>query len=45
MINWKLVSPDRAERRTFHTIGDGTFVVDGEMRDLKKRTVKWQEMV
>jgi flavin reductase (DIM6/NTAB) family NADH-FMN oxidoreductase RutF len=37
--------PDRAERRTFHAVGDGTFVVDGETKDLKKRMVKWSEMV
>ena len=26
-------NPDRAERRTFHAVGDGTFVADGEKFD------------
>ncbi|RYP67365.1 hypothetical protein DL770_008635 [Monosporascus sp. CRB-9-2] len=29
--------------RMFHHRGDGTFVVDGEILDLKHRMVKWQE--
>ena len=29
-------NPDRAERRTFHAVGDGTFVADGEKFDLRK---------
>ncbi|RYP40564.1 hypothetical protein DL767_001564 [Monosporascus sp. MG133] len=29
--------------RMFHHRGDGTFVVDGEVLDLKHRMVKWQE--
>ncbi|KAI1470652.1 uncharacterized protein F4812DRAFT_274093 [Daldinia caldariorum] len=29
--------------RMFHHRGDGTFVVDGEVLDLKDRMVKWQE--
>ena len=28
-------NPDRAERRTFHAVGDGTFVADGERFDLR----------
>lgn len=32
---------DRA--RTFHHRGDGTFVVDGEVLDLRERMVKWKE--
>jgi flavin reductase (DIM6/NTAB) family NADH-FMN oxidoreductase RutF len=35
--------PDREERRTIHHNGDGTFVVDGETIDLKKKMVKWKE--
>ena len=31
---WK--NPDRAERRTFHTVGDGTFIADGERFDLRR---------
>jgi len=29
-------NPDRAERRTFHAVGDGTFVADGEKYDFRK---------
>ena len=29
--------------KMFHHRGDGTFVVDGEVLDLKDRMVKWQE--
>jgi len=29
--------------RMFHHRGDGTFVVDGEVLDLKDRMTKWQE--
>ncbi len=31
------------EGKMFHHRGDGTFVVDGEILDLKDRMVKWQE--
>ena len=31
---WK--NPRRREKRTFHAIGDGTFVADGEKFDLRK---------
>ena len=29
--------------KMFHHRGDGTFVIDGEVLDLKNRMVKWQE--
>ena len=29
--------PDRAERRTFHAVGDGTFVADGEKFDRRRK--------
>ena len=29
-------NPERAERRTFHAVGDGTFVADGERFDLRR---------
>ena len=29
-------NPDRTERRTFHAVGDGTFVADGEKFDLHR---------
>lgn len=37
--------PKHKERRTIHHNGDGTFVVDGETKNLKKKMVKWQDMV
>jgi flavin reductase (DIM6/NTAB) family NADH-FMN oxidoreductase RutF len=33
------------ETRTFHANGDGTFVVDGETRNLKHLMTKWGEFV
>lgn len=38
-------NPARRERRTFHANGDGTFVVDGRTLDLKKKMVKFPELV
>jgi flavin reductase (DIM6/NTAB) family NADH-FMN oxidoreductase RutF len=37
--------PGRKERRTIHANGDGTFVVDGRTINLKKKMVKWQDML
>lgn len=37
--------PQHKERRTFHANGDGTFVVDGRIINLKKKMVKWQAML
>lgn len=33
--------PDRKERRMIHHRGNGTFVVDGRVLDLKKKMTKW----
>lgn len=38
-------NPKRKERRIFHANGDGTFVVDGRTLDLKKKMVKFPELV
>lgn len=38
-------NPNLEDRRTMHHRGDGTFVVDGEIMNLKDRMVKWQEYV
>lgn len=38
-------NPKHKDRRTFHANGDGTFVVDGETLNLKKRMVKWPEFI
>jgi len=39
------VDPDRKERRLIHHRGDGTFVVDGRVLDLKKKMVKWPSYI
>ena len=37
------VDRGRKERRTIHHNGDGTFVVDGRVLDLRKEMVKWPD--
>ncbi len=37
------IDSKRAERRTIHANGDGTFVVDGPIIDMKKKMIKWKE--
>ena len=37
------IDPERKERRTIHHNGDGTFVVDGRVLDLRKKMVKWPD--
>jgi len=40
------INPDKKPGeggKMFHHRGDGTFVVDGELLDLKDRMVKWLE--
>ena len=39
----KAWTTQRRERRTFHAQGDGTFLVDGRMLDLKRRMVKFAD--
>ena len=39
------IDPDRKERRTIHANGDGTFVVDGRTINLKKKMVKWKDVL
>lgn len=39
------IDPDRKERRTIHHNGDGTFVVDGRVLNLRKKMVKWPEFL
>jgi len=36
---------ERKERRTIHHNGDGTFVVDGRVLDLRKEMVKWPDFL
>ncbi|MDR2260788.1 MAG: flavin reductase family protein [Azoarcus sp.] len=37
--------PGPADTRTFHAVGDGTFIIDGEVIDLRHRMVKWQDCI
>jgi flavin reductase (DIM6/NTAB) family NADH-FMN oxidoreductase RutF len=37
--------PAPADTCTFHAVGDGTFVIDGEVIDLRHRMVKWQDCI
>jgi flavin reductase (DIM6/NTAB) family NADH-FMN oxidoreductase RutF len=38
-------NPDAPDQRTFHAVGDGTFIIDGETIDLKRRMTKWQHCI
>jgi flavin reductase (DIM6/NTAB) family NADH-FMN oxidoreductase RutF len=37
--------PAPADRRSFHAVGDGTFIIDGEVRDLRHKMTKWQDCI
>jgi flavin reductase (DIM6/NTAB) family NADH-FMN oxidoreductase RutF len=39
------INRERKERRLFHARGDGRFFVDGKMRDLSERMVKFKDMI
>ena len=39
------IDAGRKERRTIHHNGDGTFVVDGRVLNLKKKMVKWPDFL
>jgi flavin reductase (DIM6/NTAB) family NADH-FMN oxidoreductase RutF len=39
------IDAERKERRTIHHNGDGTFVVDGRVLDLKRKMVKWPDFL
>ncbi|MDR3178378.1 MAG: flavin reductase family protein [Campylobacteraceae bacterium] len=39
------IDNDKADKRTFHAVGDGTFVIDGERRDLKRLMTKWPQFI
>lgn len=39
------VDPRHKDRRFFHAVGDGTFTVDGRTLNLKKRMVKFPEVI
>ncbi|MDR1534318.1 MAG: flavin reductase family protein [Planctomycetota bacterium] len=40
---WRHPSP--ADPRSFHAVGDGTFIVDGEILDLRHRMTKWRDCI
>ena len=40
---WRNPSP--ADTRSFHAVGDGTFILDGELIDLRHKMTKWQHCI
>ncbi|MDR0233808.1 MAG: flavin reductase family protein [Zoogloeaceae bacterium] len=38
-------NPDAPDQRTFHAVGDGTFIIDGETVNLRRRMTKWQDCI
>jgi flavin reductase (DIM6/NTAB) family NADH-FMN oxidoreductase RutF len=40
---WQHSAP--ADKRTFHAVGDGTFIIDGETINLRHRMTKWQHCI
>ena len=41
--SWKNSSP--ADARSFHAVGDGTFIIDGEIVNLRHKMTKWQDCI
>ncbi|MDR1451377.1 MAG: flavin reductase family protein [Helicobacteraceae bacterium] len=35
----------KTDKRTFHAVGDGTFIVDGETINLKRLMTKWEQFI
>jgi flavin reductase (DIM6/NTAB) family NADH-FMN oxidoreductase RutF len=38
-------NPLRKDQRAFHAMGDGTFVIDGRVVDLREEMTKWQDRI
>jgi len=38
-------NPSPADARSFHAVGDGTFIIDGEVIDLRHKMTKWQHCI
>jgi flavin reductase (DIM6/NTAB) family NADH-FMN oxidoreductase RutF len=38
-------NPAPADARSFHAVGDGTFIIDGERVDLRHKMTKWQDCI
>jgi flavin reductase (DIM6/NTAB) family NADH-FMN oxidoreductase RutF len=39
------VNPAPADTRSFHAVGDGTFIIDGETVNLRRKMTKWQDCI
>ena len=37
--------PSPVDTRSFHAVGDGTFIIDGEIIDLRHKMTKWQHCI
>ena len=35
-------NPSPVDARSFHAVGDGTFIIDGEVKNLRRKMTKWQ---
>jgi flavin reductase (DIM6/NTAB) family NADH-FMN oxidoreductase RutF len=40
---WRNPAPD--DTRSFHAVGDGTFIIDGETVNLRDKMTKWQDCI
>jgi len=38
-------NPSPADARSFHAVGDGTFILDGEIINLRHKMTKWQDCI
>jgi flavin reductase (DIM6/NTAB) family NADH-FMN oxidoreductase RutF len=38
-------NPAPIDPRSFHAVGDGTFIIDGELVNLRRRMTKWQHCI
>jgi flavin reductase (DIM6/NTAB) family NADH-FMN oxidoreductase RutF len=37
--------PSPGDKRSFHAVGDGTFIIDGEVVNLRHRMTQWQDCI
>ncbi|MDR2391168.1 MAG: flavin reductase family protein [Planctomycetota bacterium] len=42
---WAWRNPSPADARSFHAVGDGTFIIDGETVNLRHKMTKWQDCI
>ena len=38
-------NPFSQDARSFHAVGDGAFIIDGEIVDLRHKMTKWQHCI